>query len=130
MKTSDTHAFANQLLICLLVTLGFSGSLGLGAVWLRHQISATANDNRRREARIAELERRIAETTTAIEGEESSESLRRRNAEMHLGLVPASDTQVVRVTGEDLNRRAVIRTRELYSDAIAPVVTFRVAVKN
>ena len=130
MKTSDTHAFANQLLICLLVSLCFSGSLGLGAVWLRHKISATANDNRRREARIAELERRIAETTTAIEGEKSSESLRHRNTEWHLGLVPATDTQVQRVTSEDLGRRAAIRNRELYNDGILPAVTFRVALKN
>jgi hypothetical protein len=130
MKTSDTHAFANQLLVCLLVTLSFSGVIGVGAVWLRHQISATANDNRRREARIAELERRIAETTTMIEGEQGSEALRRRNAEWKLGLVPASDAQVVRVTSDDLSRHAARRNREIFNDGLAPAVTFQLAQRN
>ena len=130
MKTSDTHAFANQLLICLIVTLCFSGSIGVGAVWLRHQISATANDNRRREARIAELERRIAETTTAIEGEEGSETLRRRNTEWKLGLVPVSDAQVVRVTSDDLNRHIARRNREFFNEGVAPAVTFQLAQRN
>ncbi len=129
MKPSTHHAFANQLLLCLLITLGVSGSIGVGAVWLRHQISATANDNRRREARIAELERRIAEATTMIESEESSESLRRLNIEMGLGLAPASDAQVVRVTGDDLSRRAAERNRELFHDSV-PAVSFKVALRN
>jgi len=130
MKTSDTHAFANQLLICLLVTLSVSGSIGVGAVWLRHQISVTANNNRRLEALIATAQRHIDETSTAIEGEESSEALRRRNTEFHLGLVPASDAQVVRVTSEDMSRRAALRNRDFYTDGIAPAVSFRVALKN
>ena len=130
MKTSDTHAFANQLLICLLVTLSVSGSIGVGAVWLRHQISVTANNNRRLEALIATAQRHIDETSTAIEGEESSEALRRRNTEFHLGLVPASDAQVVRVTSEDMSRRAALRNRDFYTDGIVPAVSFRVALKN
>jgi len=130
MKTSDTHAFANQLLICLIVTLCFSGSIGVGAVWLRHQISATANDNRRREARIAELERRIAETTTVIEGEQGSEALRRRNTDWHLGLQPASEDQMVRVTKDDMVRFIARRNREFFSDGVAPAVTFQLAQRN
>jgi hypothetical protein len=130
MKKSDTHAFANQLLVCLLVTLCFSGTLGVGAVWLRHQISVTANSKRDLDARIAQVERRLAETTAAIEGEESSEVLRRRNVEMHLGLVLASESQVILVTGEDLSRRAAIRNRELFTDGAVPAVSFRVALKN
>lgn len=130
MKTSDTSAFANQLLVCLLVTLSFSGVIGVSAVWLRHQISATANDNRRREARLAELERRIAETTTAIEGEEGSETLRRRNAEWKLGLVPVSEAQVVRVTSDDLSRHTARRNREFFNDSVAPAVTFQIAQRN
>ena len=130
MKKTDTSAFANQLLVCLLVTLCFGGSIGLGTVWMRHQISVTANHNRELLARIASLDRRIAETTTAIEGEEGSEVLRRRNVEWHLGLAPASDLQVVRVTEDDMNRHATMRNRDFFKDTAAPAVTFTVALKN
>ena len=36
MKKTDTHAFVNQLLVYTLVMICFSGSIGLGTVWLRH----------------------------------------------------------------------------------------------
>ena len=130
MKSNHTHAFANQLLVCLLVALGFGGSIGLGTVWMRHQISITANHNRELAARIASLERRIAETTTAIEGEQGSEVLRRRNAEFHLGLAPASDQQVVRVTEEDMIRHTAMRNRDFFKDTAAPAVKFTLALKN
>lgn len=129
MKTRYNQAFANQLLVCLLVTLGFGGSIGLGTVWMRHQISVTANHNRELAARIASLERRIAETTTAIEGEQGSEVLRRRNAEFHLGLAPASDQQVVRVTEDDMVRHQTMRNRDFFKDTTAPAVNFTLALK-
>lgn len=130
MKPYHNQAFANQLLVCLLVTLGFGGSIGLGTVWMRHQISVTANHNRELAARIASLERRIAETTTAIEGEQGSEVLRRRNAEFRLGLAPASDQQVVRVTEDDMVRHTAMRNRDFFKDTAAPAVKFTLALKN
>lgn len=131
MKTSDTHAFVNQLLVCLLVTISFGGSIGLGAVWLRHQISLTANSNRLLQARIAGIERRLAETNTAIEGEQGSDVLRRRNTEWHLGFVSASDAQVVRVTDDPAQRLASRRKGELLSlDGVASAASVRVALKN
>lgn len=130
MKLNHTHAFANQLLVCLLVMLGFGGSIGLGTVWMRHQISVTANHNRELAARIASLERRLAETTTAIEGEQGSEVLRRRNVEFQLGLAPANDQQVVRVTEEDMMRHTAMRNRDFFKDTAAPTVKFTLALKN
>ena len=130
MKKTDTHAFAHQLLVGLLVTLCLGGSIGLGTVWMRHQISITANSNRLLIARLAEVERRLAETGTAIEREEGSEALRRRNAEWRLGLAPPSDLQVVRVTEDELNRRATRRNRDFFKDAAVPAVTFTVVLKN
>ena len=90
-KTS--HAFVNQVFVCVLVSIGFGGSIGLGTVWLRHQISITANENRILAGRLAEIERRIAETKTLVESEQSPDALRRLNANLHLGLVPVSDGQ-------------------------------------
>lgn len=129
MKTTDTHAFVNQFLVCLLVTFCFSGSIGLGTVWMRHQISATANANRKLEAHIDDLKRRIDETETVIEGEQSSDVLRRRNAEWRLGLAPATETQVVRVTEDPVMRLAQRHNRDLFNDR-APVVSFTLAARN
>lgn len=131
MKTSSSsHGFANQLLVCLLVTFGLGGSIGLGTVWMRHQISLIANHNRELATRITSVERRIAETTAEIEGEQGSEVLRRRNVEFRLGLAPASDQQVVRVTEEDMIRHAAMRNRDLFKDAAAPSVKFTLALTN
>src|SRR5262245_51538358 len=70
MKNS-TRAFANQLLVCLLVTICFGGTAAVGLVWLRHQISITANNNRALAARLREIERQVAETTTIVESAQS-----------------------------------------------------------
>ena len=72
MKPSDTHAFVNQLLVGTLAMILFSGSIGLGAVWMRHQISTTAQATRQIETTLAEVERRIAETTALIAAEAAS----------------------------------------------------------
>ncbi len=129
MKTTDSHAFVNQFLIWLLVTFSASGSIGLGMVWMRHQISATANANRRLEARIADVQRRIDETTTAIEGEKGSDVLRRRNAEWHLGLVQATEIQIVRMPDDPVMRLARFGNRDLFHDSVT-AVSFRLAAKE
>jgi hypothetical protein len=129
MKTPDTHAFVNQFLVWLLVTLSVSGSIGVGTVWFRHQISATANANRLREARLADLQRRIDETTTLIAGEQITSVLQARNALWRLGLVPATDAQVVRVSEDPMLRLARRNNLELLSDRAAQV-SFRVAAKE
>lgn len=97
MKTSSTHAFVNQLLVYILAMICTSGSVGLGTVWLRYQISATANRVKQTDQRIAECERRLAETITSIETEQSPDVLRRRNEELKLGLTVPSEGQVQRV---------------------------------
>lgn len=130
MKTSVPHAFVNQLLVYLLVTICFGGSIGLGTVWMRHQISVTANHNRVIETTIAAIERRLAETTTAVESEQTSDVLRRRNTEWHLGLAPASEMQVVSVTvdpGQHLSDR---RNHELLTKDGPLPVSFQLALKN
>ena len=129
MKTTDTHAFVNQFLVWLLVTFTCTGSLGLGVVWMRHQISATANANRKLEARIDDIKRHIDETATKIEGEQSSDVLRRRNAEWHLGLAPRAETQLVHVTEDPVLRLAQRANRDLFTDRAA-AVSFQLAARN
>lgn len=106
MKISAAHGFVNQLLVYTLVMIGFSGSIGLGTVWMRHQISLTANETKVLDARIAEVERHLAETTAAAEAERDFDVLLRRNAAWHLGLVPPSQPQIVRVGGDPVLRLA------------------------
>jgi hypothetical protein len=118
MKKTGTHAFVNQLLIYTLVMIGFSGSVGMGAVWLRHQISVTANRTKQIEARIAEVERHFRETEAAIGTEQGPETLKRRNLEWGLGLVSPKDSQIVRETGSPEERLAAKRNQGLFTDGV------------
>ncbi len=130
MKASGTAAFANQLFICLLVTFGFGGSVGLGTVWVRHQNALLANHNRALLASLADLDRRLAETATLVEGEQGADVLRRRNAEFRLGLVPAHEVQVTRVAEDPVQRLALRHNRELLNDGALPPITVRLALKD
>lgn len=114
---NNSHAFINQLLVCLLVTFCFSGSIGLGTVWMRHQISITANANKALEQRIAEVERHLAETAVFLETEQSPVMLHRRNKELNLGLVPPREAQVVRVMQDPDRHLAAKRNRALFDDS-------------
>lgn len=123
MKTTSS-GFVNQLLIYTLVMIGFSGSIGLGTVWMRHQISLTANATKLLDARITEVERRLAETTTAAEMERDANVLLQRNAAWRLGLVPPSQAQVVHVTEDPVQRLAAKRNRGLFTDGASVSIPF------
>lgn len=129
---NNSHAFINQLLVCLLVTFCFSGSIGLGTVWMRHQISITANSNKALELRIAEVERQLAETTTFIETEQSNDVLRARNTQLRLGLVPPREAQFVRVAEDPDRHLAAKRNRALFDDSALtpPAVKFTLAISR
>lgn len=117
----NSQAFVNQLLVCLLVTIFCGGSVGLGIVWMRHQISTTAQTNRTLAARIAEIERHIYEKTAQIESEQNHQVLRRRNQDWKLGLVPISDPRVgiMPVTVDPVLQMAARANRELFRRAAA-----------
>jgi hypothetical protein len=128
MNRTSNHAFVNQLLVYTLVMICFTGSIGLGTVWMRHQISLTANATKVLDARIAEMERRVNETTAVMEMEQDPAVLKRRNSEWHLGLVQPSQEQIVRVSGDPVLRLAAKRDRALYTDSALPAtVSLRVA---
>lgn len=132
MNKSDTHAFVNQLLVYTLVMICFTGSVGLGTVWLRHRISTIANEVRKIEASSAEIERRLAETTALIAAEQSPEALMQKNAAMRLGLVQTREAQLVRITESPEQRLAARRNLEIFSEEtvrLAPI-NFQVAAAN
>lgn len=121
MKVFTTKGFVSQLMAYSIVMIGFSTSIGLGTVWLRHQISVTANATRACDARAADVERRIAETTAAIEAECDPDVLLRRDAEWHLGLVAPTDAQIVRVAGDPVQHLATKRNLSRPSEGGARV---------
>jgi hypothetical protein len=115
MKKNNSQAFVNQLLVYTLVMICFSGSIGLGTVWLRHQISLTANNTKQLEQRIAESERHLAELNTQITAEQSIDVLARRNSEWKLGLVLPKEPQVVRVSESPERRLAARNNAEVFA---------------
>lgn len=129
MNKSETHAFVNQLLVYTLVVIGFSGSIGLGTVWLRHQISLSANAARQLEARLNEVERHIAEKKTEIERAQSPAMLEYLNEHMQLGLQPPAPSQVQHIDADPVRHLVAKRNRALFADE--PVaVSFQVALKR
>jgi Tfp pilus assembly protein PilN len=114
MNKSDTHAFINQLLVYTLVMICFSGSVGLGTVWLRHQISVSANHIRQLNTRITELDRREAELKARIASEQSTTELQRKNLAFSLGLVSPQETQIVRVTESPEERLLAKRNQGIF----------------
>jgi hypothetical protein len=125
----NAHAFVNPFLICLLVTIAFGGSVGVGLVWVRHQISVTANENRRLLTQIDEIDRKILETQSLVESAESPALMRKLNDEMHLGLVLMSDPRVHvdHVTESPIDRLVVRANSEVFTDRAPAAVTFQFA---
>ena len=123
MNKTETHGFVNQLLVYTLVMICFSGSIGLGTVFLRQQMAQTANSIKQLESRAEAIERHLAETNTLVSAESSADVLARRNVEWNLGLVQPREPQIVRVTEPVENRLARKRHDELFAHdpVIAPV---------
>lgn len=128
MKKSETHAFVNQLLVYTLVAIGCSGSIGVGTVWLRHQISLSANEAKNLEARINEVERHIAEKKTEVEAAQNPAMLEYLNQQWRLGLQQPTPQQVQHVAADPVMLLAAKRNRGLFSDG--PAVSFQVALKR
>lgn len=103
MTTSSLRlGFANPLLLGAVLGLGLSGSVGVGAVWLRHQISVTANENKVLEAHIADLERQSEQLDTEIAEQEDAQVLLARQEQWKLGMVAPSAERVHHFTQDPL----------------------------
>lgn len=124
----NSQAFINQLLVCLLVTFCVSGSIGLGTVWMRHQISITANANKALEKSIAAVERHLVEIVTTIESEQSNDILRRRNTELRLGMIQPLESNIVRITEDPELHLAAKANRALFEDRAVPAPPLKLAV--
>lgn len=112
----------NRLIALILTLLVFAGSIGLGAVWVRQEISQTANRNKLLERRIADLDRRLDEVNAEIAMADSTESLLRQNDLMRLGLLRPREEQVQRVEVSPEMILMAKRNQEVLSVASGPVV--------
>jgi hypothetical protein len=128
-KDAGSSAFVNQFMVFAMVAICTSASIGLGAVWMRHQISVVANENKVLEASIADVERHIEETGAAIAGEQDPATLIQKNSEWRLGLVAPVETQVRRVTEDPVSRLVAIQNRNLFGEGPA-TVSVRVALAH
>jgi Tfp pilus assembly protein PilN len=128
MQKHSNSAFVNQMLVGVLVVIGTCGSVGLGMVGIRHQISILANENKAIEARTAAVERRCTETSAAIAAEQDPSILMQRNDVWHLALGPARAEQVQRVDEDPVMRMASKHNRGLFDTGATPV-TFRIAAQ-
>ncbi|MEY2882042.1 MAG: hypothetical protein RLZZ15_4422 [Verrucomicrobiota bacterium] len=129
MKSPAATAFLHQFVVYVVLTTVIAGSLALCIVWQRHENARLANANRTAKARLADLDRRITQSVSLVEGEKSSDVLQRRAREWQLGLAAASGAQVQRVLEDPMRRLARRRGRELLGESPAPL-TLTVALGN
>lgn len=97
MKPPPPSALVNKIVILTLGLLLFSGTLGLGAVWVRQEIFATANRSRVIEGELADVTRKIDEVRAQVATAESVASLLDLNRALGLALASPRELQVVRV---------------------------------
>ena len=121
MKPPPANANINRLIVLSLLLLVFSGTLGLGAVWVHQEISAIANRSRALEAQIADVERGLDEINVLVAEAVNPDALLRQNEVMRLGLVSPQEAQVRRVDGSPELRLATKRNREIFNLATAAV---------
>lgn len=114
MKPPPPTAHVNRLIALSLALLIFSGTLGLGAVWVRQEISQTANRSRALVAKVADVERRLDEVNAEIAAAASPGALLQQNQVMRLGLASPREPQVVRVEGSPEIHLAQKRNREIF----------------
>ena len=114
MKPPPPNALVNKFIALSLVFLLFSGTLGLGAVWVRQEIFSAANRSRVIELQVADVERKLDEVGARIATAEGVAALLERNDTLALGLHRASREQVVRLDRDPVLALTTKRGREAY----------------
>jgi predicted GIY-YIG superfamily endonuclease len=115
MKPPPANSLVNRVIAMTLTLLVLSGTLGLGAVWMRQSISSTANRSRAYEGRITDVERRLDEINAQVATALNPDALLRQNQFMNLTLATPREVQVVRVPESAELRLATKRNREVFN---------------
>ena len=133
MRPPPANSLVNRLIALTLLLLVFAGTLGLGAVWFRHEISQAANRSRALEGKLADVERRLDEVNAQVAAAVNPGALLRQNETMRLGLAAPREIQVVRVAGSAELRLAAKRNTEAFRVAAASArndLSFRVVTAS
>ena len=124
LPVSGTGAFVNQLVVYTLVLIVFTGSIGFGTVWLRHEISTAANRNKNLQAHVDDVKRHLDQLTAEIAAAQTPDALIRLDSSLRLGLDTPRQEQIEYVAADVEQRLAAKRNAGLFSAEVRPV-TFR-----
>ena len=113
MRPPPPNALVNKIVALTLCLLVFSGTLGLGAVWVRQEIFSTANRSNVLESKIADIERRLDEVVAEVAIAENPKALEELNKTMRLGLAAPKEIQVKRLWESPEFRLAARRNLEI-----------------
>ncbi len=115
MKPPPAPGLVNRVIALTLLLLVFTGTLGLGAVWMRQEISSTANASRTLADSLTGVERRLDEVNAEVAAAVNPDALLRQNNFMHLTLAAPREIQVVRVAVSAELLLAAKRNREVFN---------------
>jgi len=114
MNKSPTSAFINQLLVYTLVMLVFTGSIGFGMVWLRHEISLAANRDKNLQAHLDDVQRHLDQLTAEIAAVQTPDALIRLDSSLRLGLDTPRQEQIEYVAANVEQRLAAKRNAGIF----------------
>ena len=106
-------------MLYLLLLTGLNGAVWMGTVWMRHQISETAEFTKQTESKLVAVERRLAETTARLASEQSPQTLESKNHELQLGLVRPAELRIVRVAESPERRLAAKRNFQIFTEEVS-----------
>ena len=125
MNKPATSAFINQLLVCALGMLVFTGSIGFGTVWLRHEISLAANRNKTLQSHLDEVQRHLDQVTAEIAAAQTPDALIRLDSSLRLGLDTPRQEQIEYVAVNPEQRLAATRNASVFIAEVQPVILRR-----
>ncbi|RME67778.1 MAG: hypothetical protein D6781_12480 [Verrucomicrobia bacterium] len=119
-RQTDSGSFGGSVLLLTIALICYAGGIGFAAVWLRHEISVTANNIKVLEQKIADVQRRVDEAAAEVAEARSPENLIRLNQELGLNLVQPDERQVIRITENVERRLAAKRFDRLFTSTPTP----------
>lgn len=124
MKPPPASNLINRVILLTLMLLVFTGTLGLGAVWMRQEISQTANRSRALEDKLTDAQRRLDELSAEVATAVNPQALLRQNESMRLALSMPREIQVQRVAVSAELKLAQKRNLEVFRVENASFASF------
>ena len=122
VKNRAANLILNRIIVYSLLILALVGGFGVVTVWMRHQISQSANSLQALEQQITEERRELAQLEVELTIAMSTDKLIYLNRSLELGLREPAYTQIVHVTDN-------VETR-LYEKNANSVFTASISSRN